>query len=79
MSFAKLPSVRIPVEHVESVVGRSEVAPLIVDPAPQKLGRLREAEIEESLKCLAGDAEGNDISDWAPFQAEVDIDGPGLE
>ena len=71
MLLSKQITVRVPVELVAEVEHRGAVAPFFVAAVREKLDRMRQEEIEESLLCLGEDPADNDISDWASMQAEV--------
>jgi hypothetical protein len=71
MAVSKQFSIRMPVDIARKLEERGKVTPFIISAVREKLERERQQEIREQLKCLAHDAEANDISDIAPAQKRV--------
>lgn len=64
-------TVRMPVELALGIKRHGNGAAYIIEAVRDKLQRDEQAEIEAGLRCLAFDAEANDISDFDDAQKRV--------
>jgi hypothetical protein len=71
MSATKQITIRMPLELMAEIQSRGKSASFIIEAVRDRILRDKEEEFANSLLCLAGDAEANDISDFARAQAEV--------